>query len=83
MTAPSIRVDALRKTYQVPEREGRVRAAARSVFRRSMKSVPVETLVGRLEETTLGATGALAVAFLVGSRWFWKFGLRHYTGASA
>jgi ABC-2 type transport system permease protein len=46
-------------------------------------TVPVETLVGRLEATTLVATGVLAVAFLAGSRWFWRFGLRHYTGASA
>jgi len=46
-------------------------------------TVPVETLVGRLEPMTLVTTVGLALAFLVGSRWFWKFGLRHYTGASA
>ncbi len=46
-------------------------------------TVPVETLVGRLEPATLVTTVVLAVVFLVGSRWFWKFGLRHYTGASA
>jgi ABC-2 type transport system permease protein len=46
-------------------------------------TVPVETLVGRLETTTLLATVGLAGVFLVGSRWFWTFGLRHYTGASA
>lgn len=46
-------------------------------------TVPVETLVGRLEPTTLLLTIGLAAAFLVASRWFWQFGLRHYTGASA
>jgi len=46
-------------------------------------TVPVETLVGRLESTTLVTTLVVAVSLLVGSRWFWKFGLRHYTGASA
>jgi ABC-2 type transport system permease protein len=46
-------------------------------------TIPVESLVGRLEWTTLLGTIALAIAFLVASRWFWEFGLRHYTGASA
>jgi ABC-2 type transport system ATP-binding protein len=36
---PSIRVRALRKTYEVPEREGGVRAATTSLFRRRTKSV--------------------------------------------
>ena len=46
-------------------------------------TVPVEGLVGRLEWPTLVATVVLALAFLVGSRWFWRIGLRHYSGASA
>jgi ABC-2 type transport system permease protein len=46
-------------------------------------TIPVEALIGRLEPTTLGVTVGLAIAFLVISRWFWRFGLRHYTGASA
>jgi ABC-2 type transport system permease protein len=46
-------------------------------------TIPVESLVGRLEWTSLVGTLALATAFLVASRWFWKLGLRHYTGASA
>jgi ABC-2 type transport system ATP-binding protein len=37
--APAIRVDDLRKTYFVPEREGGVRAAAGSLFRRKTKAV--------------------------------------------
>ncbi len=46
-------------------------------------TVPAQSLTGRL---TLGyALGAIALAsvFALGSRWFWRFGLRHYTGASA
>jgi ABC-2 type transport system permease protein len=46
-------------------------------------TIPVESLVGRLEWPTLLGTLALAIAFLAVSRWFWKVGLRHYTGASA
>jgi len=46
-------------------------------------TVPVETLVGRLDPPTLLLSVLLAVAFLLVSRWFWRFGLRHYTGASA
>jgi hypothetical protein len=38
--------------------------------------VPVQSLAGRLDWET-------AVLFAAGSRWFWRFGLRHYTGASA
>jgi ABC-2 type transport system ATP-binding protein len=36
---PSIRVRGLRKTYEVPEREGGVRAAAGSLFRRRTRQV--------------------------------------------
>jgi ABC-2 type transport system permease protein len=46
-------------------------------------TIPVEALVGRLQPTTVLVAVVLAVGFLVVSRWFWKFGLRHYTGASA
>ena len=44
---------------------------------------PVESLVGRLEPQTVVISLSVAVAFLAGSRWFWRFGLKHYTGASA
>src|SRR5687768_11863885 len=37
--APSIRVRALRKTYDVPEREGGIKAATSSLFRRRSKEV--------------------------------------------
>jgi ABC-2 type transport system permease protein len=46
-------------------------------------TIPVESLVGRLEPATLGLALGVALAFLLGSRWFWRFGLKHYTGASA
>ena len=46
-------------------------------------TIPVEALVGRLEPSMLLVTLGLAVAFLAVSRAFWRFGLRHYTGASA
>ena len=46
-------------------------------------TVPVETLVGRVDALTVGATVVIATTFLVGSRWFWRRGLRSYTGASA
>jgi ABC-2 type transport system permease protein len=46
-------------------------------------TVPVESLVGRLEATTLLIALAVAAGFLTVSRLFWRFGLRHYTGASA
>lgn len=46
-------------------------------------TVPAQSLTGRLSwPYALGAIG-LAVAFALSSRWFWRFGLKHYTGASA
>lgn len=46
-------------------------------------TVPAEALAGRLTWQTLLGTTALAVALLLGSRWFWRVGVRHYSGASA
>jgi ABC-2 type transport system permease protein len=46
-------------------------------------TVPSESLTGRLTLSTLLVTLALTVGFVALSRWFWRFGLRHYTGASA
>lgn len=46
-------------------------------------TVPAESLSGRLTAATLAGALALAAALLVLSRWFWKFGLKHYSGASA
>ncbi len=46
-------------------------------------TVPAEALTKRLTPATLLGAIALAVVLLVVSRRVWKFGLRHYTGASA
>lgn len=46
-------------------------------------TVPVEAVTGRLEGETLIGVVVLASAMFAGSRVFWKFGLKHYSGASA
>jgi ABC-2 type transport system permease protein len=46
-------------------------------------TVPAEVLTGRLTESTVLGSLALAIALLGGSRWFWKIGVRHYSGASS
>jgi ABC-2 type transport system permease protein len=46
-------------------------------------TVPAQALTGRLVWPILLGAIALALALLAGSRWFWRFGIRHYTGASA
>jgi ABC-2 type transport system permease protein len=46
-------------------------------------TVPAEALAGRLSIAYLGVTACVAAAMLFLSSAFWRFGLRHYTGASA
>lgn len=46
-------------------------------------TVPAQALVGRLDPTTLLGAVALALALLAVSRWFWRVGVRRYSGASA
>jgi len=46
-------------------------------------TVPAEALSGRLTWQTLLGAVALAAALLVASRWFWRVGIRNYSGASA
>jgi len=46
-------------------------------------TVPAEALVGRLTAATLLGSVALSVILLIGSRVFWIWGVKHYTGASA
>jgi len=46
-------------------------------------TVPAEALTGRLSPETLVAALGLAAALLVISRVFWRYGVRHYSGASA
>jgi ABC-2 type transport system permease protein len=46
-------------------------------------SVPAGAIAGRLESGMLESAVVLAVAMLLFSRWFFRLGLRHYSGASA
>ncbi len=46
-------------------------------------TIPVEALTSRLNWVTLLAAFAAAVVLFAVSRAFWKFGLKHYSGASA
>lgn len=46
-------------------------------------TVPAEALTSRLDWTTLAEAAGLTVLLLAFARWFWRFGLRHYAGASA
>jgi ABC-2 type transport system permease protein len=46
-------------------------------------TVPSEALTGRLSIQTLLGTIALTVLLLTLARWFWRAGLRRYSGASA
>ncbi|MGD0795883.1 MAG: ABC-2 family transporter protein [Dehalococcoidales bacterium] len=46
-------------------------------------TVPAEALTGRLTLTTIVAALGIAVFLLVVSRYFWRVGLRHYSGTSA
>jgi len=46
-------------------------------------TVPAEALTGRLTIATLLEALALTMVLLLFSRWFWKVGLRYYSGASA
>ena len=46
-------------------------------------TVPAEALVGRLNGSSLLTAVGVAAALLLISRWFWKIGVRQYSGASA
>jgi len=46
-------------------------------------TVPAEALTSRLDWQTLALAVGFAVALFAATRWFWRFGLRNYTGASA
>jgi ABC-2 type transport system permease protein len=46
-------------------------------------TVPAEALAGRLSAQNLALACAVALAITFVSRWFWKAGLRRYSGASA
>jgi ABC-2 type transport system permease protein len=46
-------------------------------------TVPAQAITGRLTVQTLALAVVLAVALFLLSRWFWRFGIRFYSGASA
>jgi ABC-2 type transport system permease protein len=46
-------------------------------------TVPAQALTGRLTGDALGLVFVVAIGMLIGSRIFWKIGLRNYAGASA
>jgi ABC-2 type transport system permease protein len=46
-------------------------------------TVPAEALTSRLDWQTLLLAFVFAVVLFAATRWFWRFGLRRYSGASA
>jgi ABC-2 type transport system permease protein len=46
-------------------------------------TVPAEALTSRLTVETLGLAAAFTTGLLLVTRWFWRFGLRNYSGASS
>ena len=46
-------------------------------------TVPAQALAGRLAHSLLPVAVGVACTLLLLSSAFWRFGLRHYTGASA
>jgi ABC-2 type transport system permease protein len=46
-------------------------------------TVPAEALTSRLTVETLALAAGFALLLFLVTRWFWRFGLRHYSGASA
>jgi ABC-2 type transport system permease protein len=46
-------------------------------------TVPAEAVTSRLEWTTVVIAVVFAAALFAFTRWFWRFGLRRYSGASA
>jgi ABC-2 type transport system permease protein len=46
-------------------------------------TVPAEALTSRLQWPTLVFAFSFGAAVFVFTRWFWHYGLRHYSGASA
>jgi ABC-2 type transport system permease protein len=46
-------------------------------------TVPAEALTSRLTAETLALAAGFALALVLLTRWFWQFGLKRYSGASA
>lgn len=48
-----------------------------------LTTFPARALVGKLEPSNLVAALVVAAVAMAGASWFWRYGLRHYSGASA
>ena len=46
-------------------------------------TVPAEAVTSRLDWETLALAAGFAIALFAFARWFWRFGLKRYSGASA
>jgi ABC-2 type transport system permease protein len=46
-------------------------------------TVPAEALIGRLTPQTLALATLFGLALAAFTRWWWRYGLRHYAGASS
>jgi ABC-2 type transport system permease protein len=46
-------------------------------------TIPVQALIGQLSWYLAAGSVTLALVLLIGTRLFWKIGVRHYTGASS
>jgi len=46
-------------------------------------TVPAQAVTSRLQWQTLALAVVFATVLFVFARWFWRFGLRRYSGASA
>jgi ABC-2 type transport system permease protein len=46
-------------------------------------TVPAQALTGRLTPDVFALAAGFAIGLLLFTRWWWRFGLRHYSGASA
>jgi ABC-2 type transport system permease protein len=46
-------------------------------------TVPAEAVTSRLDWQTMLVAAVFATALFTFTRWFWRFGLRRYSGASA
>ena len=46
-------------------------------------TVPAEALTGRLSATAMLTLAVVTVVAVLGSRAFWQYGVRNYSGASA
>jgi ABC-2 type transport system permease protein len=46
-------------------------------------TVPAQALTARLQWSSVLLAAGFALVLVGLSRWFWRFGLRHYSGASA